>query len=458
MGFMKTTFVAAIMMLIALSSSSLPQTKGQKKGESDASVERTTSDLQAVSSTAVTGSGTPGRLARWTGSGTSFVLGDSSIAEDKYGKIGIGTTVPTSKLTVQGMIETTVGGYKFPDGTIQTSAAIGLSSIFHDSTLFGDGTSGSPLGLAVPLTLSGSSSGVILHVTNGGHGTGLQVQGGDLGIVGFGQMSDVLGGTGVTGIGGATINGSNGIAGTGVQATGGSALDRTGGLGMNAQGGDSTLASGGEGIQTSGGMGSGAGNSGGRGIAAFGGFGFDGATEGLAGFFFGDVEITGTISKGGGSFKIDHPLDPENKYLYHSFVESPDMMNIYNGNVTTDSNGEAIVTLPDYFEALNRDFRYQLTVIGQFAQAIVAREIAHNSFTIKTDYPGVRVSWQVTGIRHDAWADKHRIKVEVEKPERERGSYLHPDVFNQSEEMSVEWARNPEVMTRLKETRGKNKH
>src|SRR5262249_23269056 len=76
--------------------------------------------------------------------------------------------------------------------------------------------------------------------------------------------------------------------------------------------------------------------------------------------------FAGTLSKGCGSFKIDHPLDPSNKYLSHSFVESPDMMNVYNGNATTDRRGIAAITMPEYFEALNRDFRYQLTVIGQF--------------------------------------------------------------------------------------------
>ena len=40
-------------------------------------------------------------------------------------------------------------------------------------------------------------------------------------------------------------------------------------------------------------------------------------------------------------FVIDHPLDPANKYLYHASVESPDVMNIYNGNVVTDANGRA---------------------------------------------------------------------------------------------------------------------
>ena len=96
----------------------------------------------------------------------------------------------------------------------------------------------------------------------------------------------------------------------------------------------------------------------------------------LRGWFNGNVNVDGNLSKAGGSFKIDHPLDPANKYLYHSFVESPDMMNIYNGNVTSDGTARPSIDLPEWFEALNRDFRYQLTVIGQFAQAIVLREIA----------------------------------------------------------------------------------
>ena len=172
-----------------------------------------------------------------------------------------------------------------------------------------------------------------------------------------------------------------------------------------------------------------------------------------AAYFAGAVNITGPLSKPSGSFKIDHPLDPEHKILYHSFVESPDMMNIYNGNVTTDGIGEAIVTLPDYFTALNRDFRYQLTVIGQFAQAIVMREIENNMFAIKTDKPYVKVSWQVTGIRHDAYANAHRIQVEVNKPEEEQGTFLYPEEAGQPLEKSVEWLYHPELMRRLKEIR-----
>lgn len=174
---------------------------------------------------------------------------------------------------------------------------------------------------------------------------------------------------------------------------------------------------------------------------------------GVAGRFDGNVQVLGNLTKSSGTFKIDHPLDPENKYLYHSFVESPEMMNIYNGNVTTDAEGQAVVTLPGWFEALNRDFRYQLTVIGTFAQAIVAEEITGNSFKIITSAPNVKVSWQVTGVRQDAFANKHRIQVEEDKPETERGFYLHPDAFNQPEEKGVNWARNPGLMQELKESR-----
>jgi hypothetical protein len=145
----------------------------------------------------------------------------------------------------------------------------------------------------------------------------------------------------------------------------------------------------------------------------------------------GNIVIPGNLAKGGGSFRIDHPLDPTNKYLYHSFVESPDMMNIYNGNIVTDAAGKATVELPAYFEALNMEFRYQLTVIGSFSQAIVSKEVAANKFEIATSTPNVKVSWQVTGVRHDAYANMNRIPTEVEKSAKDKGTYIHPKAFNQ---------------------------
>jgi hypothetical protein len=147
-------------------------------------------------------------------------------------------------------------------------------------------------------------------------------------------------------------------------------------------------------------------------------FNVDGAGNG---YFKGNLNVGGTLSKSSGSFRIDHPLDPQNKYLYHSFVESPDMKNIYDGVATLDDNGEATVQLPDWFEALNRDFRYQLTCVGGYAPVYVASKVLRNEFRIAGGRAGLEVSWQVTGIRHDAYANAHRIPVEEEKPANERG-------------------------------------
>ena len=172
-------------------------------------------------------------------------------------------------------------------------------------------------------------------------------------------------------------------------------------------------------------------------------------SSGLAGRFTGSVVVEGnlvvqgSLFKNAGSFRIDHPLDPANKFLSHSFVESPDMMNFYNGNVTTDASGSAIVTLPDYFAALNRDYRYQLTVLGQFAQAIISRKIAQNSFEIRTDKPGVEVSWQVTGIRQDAYAQANPIVVEESKPAEEQGLYLFPAGFGAGKEKQIGYPSRP---------------
>jgi hypothetical protein len=166
-----------------------------------------------------------------------------------------------------------------------------------------------------------------------------------------------------------------------------------------------------------------------------------------AGWFQGNVVVTGTLSKGGGSFKIDHPLDPANKYLYHSFVESPDMMNIYNGNIILDDKGKAWITLPDYFEALNRDFRYQLTAVGAPGPNLyIAQKIRDNQFEIAGGTPGGEVSWQVTGIRHDAFAKAHPIIPEVEKTGDERGKYIHPVENGQPKSMGIDESRRAKML------------
>jgi hypothetical protein len=157
---------------------------------------------------------------------------------------------------------------------------------------------------------------------------------------------------------------------------------------------------------------------------------------------YGNANITGTLTKSSGTFKIDHPLDPANKYLSHSFVESPDMKNIYDGVAVLDQNGEGEVVLPNWFEALNKDFRYQLTAIGAPGPNLyIAQELAHNRFRIAGGTGAMKVSWQVTGVRHDAYANAHRTPIEEDKPLELQGSYLHPAEHGQPSEKSEQSVR-----------------
>jgi hypothetical protein len=168
------------------------------------------------------------------------------------------------------------------------------------------------------------------------------------------------------------------------------------------------------------------------------------------------VLVTGSLSKPGGGFKIDHPLDPAHKYLNHSFVESPDMKNVYDGVVSLDGKGEAEVGLPDWFETLNKDFRYQLTAIGAPGPNLyVAEEVAHNRFKIAGGMPGMKVSWQVTGIRKDAWAQANQLVVVEDKLGKELDHFLHPELYNQPEEKDMSWAWHPELMHQIQERRRK---
>jgi prepilin-type processing-associated H-X9-DG protein len=178
------------------------------------------------------------------------------------------------------------------------------------------------------------------------------------------------------------------------------------------------------------------------------------SNRGNAAYLDGRVEITGDLNVSGiKNFKIDHPLDSSNKYLYHSSVESSDMKNVYDGVVVLDDKGEAEIELPDWFGALNKDFRYQLTAIGApgpnlyIAEEISEAATTNNSsssnnnnnsrFKIAGGTSGMKVSWQVTGIRKDPWANAHRIQVEEDKPDKERGYYLHPDLYGQPEENGI---------------------
>jgi hypothetical protein len=155
------------------------------------------------------------------------------------------------------------------------------------------------------------------------------------------------------------------------------------------------------------------------------------STNGFAGKFIGNVDVQGTFTKSAGSFKIDHPLYPAHKYLIHAFVESAEMKNIYDGTIALNAYGEATVDLPTWFEALNCDFRYQLTCIGGYAPIYIASEIQERQFKIAGGKAGMKVSWQVTGVRHDPYAQAHPLIVEQDKTGQELGSYRHPELYDE---------------------------
>jgi len=387
------------------------------------------------------------------------------------GNVGIGTTTPTN-----GILSIVA----------KSKSAVGLDALGWNAT------SGSNL-----------SGGDAIHAT-GGNGDGDNgSQMGGAGVVGTGGKTIFIGGTGVFGLGGGVLDPAEfGTGGIGVEAVGGSGygggpgLKATGGggaadccgppgviaqggppdgngieahgysgtqfdssAGVIASGGDSELSPrGGPGILANGGVGSCCGYIGGDGIDAIAGADpYPGGTPGLAGSFTGDVAISGNLTVAGTkSFRIDHPLDPANKYLYHAAVESSEVLDFYTGNVVLDENGEATVQFPDWFEALNRDFRYQLTAVGAAAPNLhIAQTIQDHKLRITGGSAGLQVSWQVTAVRQDLWERVHPMVVEVVKPARERGYYSNPELFGAPAERGLDWARYPQLMQRVREARAK---
>ena len=340
----------------------------------------------------VTGSGTPQFVPLWR---TTTILGNSGIFQ-KGTRLSIGTKAPAAQFDVRAL------------SLIAAFSALGASP--------------------APGSDQNASAGISSKGGDADPDSGLSV--GGAGVAGTGGASSLFSGS--AGAGGAFTGGSGG------------ASSAFGGAGVVATGGASSSGAGPGGVFTGGS------GSGGDGIDVTCGTGC------FAGNFNGNVNVTGSITAGTKDFKIDHPLDPANKYLLHASVESSEMKDIYDGTVTLDGKGEAVVQLPTWFEAVNGNFRYQLTALGAPSPGMyIAQKISNNRFRIAGGMPGVEVSWQVTGVRQDAYAKAHPMVVEEEKNQHERGYYIHPELYGAPEEKGVEWARNPAWMLQVRELRTK---
>lgn len=369
---------------------------------------------------------------------TSPVLSVTN-TQSNGGLAQLGTTIGSSAAGVYGA----AGGY----GVYGSSSNVGVYGTGGSSGVYGvslnnvgvNGLTQSSSGYGVVGTNSANGSNGQLGTSVSGSATGVYGSGSSDGVYGTGGNYGVYGtssGYGVYGTSTATSGGYSGVYGSSASDGGAGVTGTNTSTYANAFGvyGET---SNGYGVAGEGGIGAYGYGKGADGYGVWGVQGNDYPTS-YAGYFTGPVDVVGTLTKSGGAFKIDHPLDPANKYLFHSFVESPEMKNVYDGVVVVDAKGEAWIDLPQWFEALNSDFRYQLTAVGAPAPGLyIAEEISGNRFKIAGGKPGGKVSWQVTGIRQDAWARAHRIPVEEEKPQAERGFYLHPELYGQPKEKSI---------------------
>ena len=151
---------------------------------------------------------------------------------------------------------------------------------------------------------------------------------------------------------------------------------------------------------------------------------------------------------GSKSFIIDDPLDPANKMLKHYCIESPEVLNMYRGNVVLNEEGEAVITLPEYFNAININFSYNLTAVGKPAPGIyIKEEIDDNGkFTIAGGEANQKISWVVYAERNDRYMQQYpdSKKVVVDKKQN-RGKYLQPELYNQPASKGIFYPKNADT-------------
>jgi hypothetical protein len=383
------------------------------------------------------GAGVFGTANVATGSGVFGIsngAGGTGVYGNTSGNLGAGVygqATGSNGTGVLGFANNTGG-----DGVIGESTATGRygvlgvnnngTGVLGENNGAGNGVWGDNTGTGVGVRGQSVTSGIGVIGFNTGTGRGVQGQSdtSGIGVVGLnsGTGRGVEGQSVTTGVG---VIGFNSGTGVGVQGqsltTGVGILGFNTGAGVGVQGENSDTGTAVVGINTS-----------------LTGDGVVGQTpagsSGFAVFANGDMGASGVKT-----FYIDHPTDPANKYLRHYALESNEVLNVYRGNVILNANGEAVVTMPTYFEAINKNFSYNLTAIGSQSDVFIKEEITNNQFTIAGGAPNQKISWQVYAERNDLYLQQNPQKREVEvgKDANDRGNYLMPELFNQSDEKGI---------------------
>lgn len=385
------------------------------------------------------------------------------------GLFGVNNAASGATYGIQARVASNSGIAIRGEATATTSGAHGVLGVTHSPSGIGvwgtsDATSGTTAGVYGSCDSTGGTGvdGRAWATT----GTPIGVRGGTSGAGGYGVLGYSTAATGnAVGVKGEVVGGNTtgtGVVGLAV-ATGGW-FEATGTGGGGLYGVASSLSGATRGVygstispighaihgysgHTSTGYGVYGESAGSEGIGVV---GYCASGSGFGVYCYGDFAVSGSKA-----FRIDHPADPENKYLVHYSTESPEVLNFYSGKVVLDGGGSAVVELPPYFARINRDPRYLLTPIGAPMPMLhVAEEIDETVldvgtkaeptdavptcfFRIAGGAPGAKVSWRVEAARNDRWMQRHGAPVDVEKNETEKGTYQHPDLYGQPAEKSM---------------------
>ncbi|HBS85987.1 MAG: hypothetical protein A2W91_08475 [Bacteroidetes bacterium GWF2_38_335] len=393
------------------------------------SIASTTEALMA-SSTAGTESTPSSALSGYNSSFGVAVYGGNNKTDNPYNAI--------HGMTSSG-IENTSGVAGYYEGTAQGVGVYG--SVFQDVS------GGGKAGVFGYNNRSDGGYGMLGQGFNGvvgqtNFGTGFGVYGGNTNAIGTDNGVGVCG-DGDYGVWGQTQYGYDGVFGINARTDGGIGVE---GQGFNGTVGITVQGAGygiyGENSST----GTTDNNIGVAGIGWVGVYGVSNDGTGYGVFSDSDFGCSGTKS-----FVIDHPQDPQNKFLKHFCMESPEVLNVYRGTITLDASGEATVNLPEYFSSVNINFTYQLTPVGAACPGLyISREVEGNSFAVAGGAPGTKISWVVYAERNDPYLQQNpqSKQVVVEKRQEAKGKYLMPQLYGQTadKKMVIPLKKDNEIM------------